>query len=254
MWQDIKLLNATANVLFGVCALLLLLAGIWTLMHRPMFTLQEIQVDGVNNANLRHVNSETIRNNALPRMKGNFFTTNLDNVRHAFELVPWVRKASVRREWPNKLIVNLEEHNPLGTWGDDGQLLSDKGEIFVANLAEAEEDTDLLEFNGPPGSAKDVLEHYLEFKDWFKQISLTPEEVSYSKRYAWLIKLDNGLTVQLGREDNSDVLKERVSRLLRVYPELSNRLKEKIESVDLRYPNGFALKTKIDTAGIERTK
>ncbi|PRC95201.1 cell division protein FtsQ/DivIB [Solimicrobium silvestre] len=242
MWQDIKLLNATANVLFGACALLLLLSGIWVVMHRPMFTLNVIQVEGQDNTVLKHVNSEIIRSTALPRIKGNFFTTNLDTVRSSFEQVPWVRKASVRREWPDKLIVTLEEHMPLGTWGEDGQLLSVKGEIFTANLAEAEEDTKLLEFSGPVGSEKDVLAHYLEFKEWFKAIELTPLAVAYSKRYAWLIKLDNGVAVQLGREENSAVLKERVSRLLHVYPELTNRLQGKIESVDLRYPNGFALK------------
>lgn len=243
MWHDIKLLNATANVLFGVCACSLFLFGLWFVIHRPMFVLTTIQVEGSDNATLRHVNPEIIRSNAVPRIKGNFFTTNLDSVRHAFESVPWVRKASVRREWPDKLIVTLEEHSPLGIWGENGQLLSVKGDVFIANLAEAEEDAELLEFSGPAGSEKEVLAHYLEFKEWFKNISLIPEVVNYSMRYAWLIKLNNGLLVQLGREDNSEILKARVNRLLHVYPELSNRLHGKLESVDLRYPNGFALKT-----------
>lgn len=242
MWQDVKLLNASANFLFGVCALLLLLAGLWVFANQPMFTLKVIDVEGLDNVALRHVNAEIIRSAALPRIKGNFFTTNLDVIRHSFELVPWVRKASVRREWPDKLIVTLEEHVPLGTWGEEGQLLSVKGEVFTANLAEAEEDTRLLEFSGPVGSEKEVMNHFLAFKEWFKPISLAPESVAYSKRYAWLIKMNSGLEVQLGREENSTVLKERVDRLLQVYPELINRLQGKIESVDLRYPNGLALK------------
>jgi len=205
MWQDTKLLNATANVLFGVCALLLLLAGLWLLMNRPMFTLTVIQIEGANNGVLRHVNPQIIRSNALLKLKGNFFTANLDSVRNAFESVPWVRKASVRREWPDRLIVTLEEHSPLGTWGDDGEIFSVKGDVFTANLAEAEEETKLLEFSGPVGSEKEVLAHYLEFKDWFKKIDLIPEAVNYSKRYAWLVRLNNGVTVQLGREENSTV-------------------------------------------------
>jgi len=244
MWQDIKLLNAAANVLFGLCALLLFLAGVWLVMNRPMFTLNVIQIEGSGNNVLKHVNSQIIRSTALRKITGNFFTANLDTIRHAFEMVPWVRKASVRREWPDRLIITLEEHSPLGTWGEDGQILSVKGDVFTANLAEAEEDTRLLEFSGPPGSEKEVLAHYLEFKDWFKAISLTPEAVNYSKRYAWLVRLDNGVEVQLGREENSAMLQERVARLIQVYPELTNRLPGKIESVDLRYPNGLALKAK----------
>lgn len=244
MWQDIKLLNAAANVLYGLCAFMLFLAGVWLVMNRPMFTLNVIQIEGVGNNVLKHVNSQIIRSTALRKITGNFFTANLDTIRHAFEMVPWVRKAGVRREWPDRLIITLEEHSPLGTWGEDGQILSAKGDVFTANLAEAEEDTKLLEFSGPPGSEKEVLAHYLEFKDWFKVISLTPEAVNYSKRYAWLVRLDNGIKVQLGREENSAMLLERVERLIQVYPELTSRLPGKIESVDLRYPNGLALKTK----------
>ncbi len=242
MWQDIKVLNATANILFGACALLLFLGGVWLLMNRPMFTLNVIQIEGWNSNVLKHVNPQIIRSTALGKIRGNFFTTNLDAIRHAFEMVPWVRKASVRREWPDRLIVTLEEHSPLGTWGDDGQILSVKGDVFTANLAEVEEESRLLEFSGPQGSEKDVLQHYLDFKDRFRAISLTPEAVRYSKRYAWEVKLNDGVTVQLGREENSAVLKERVDRLIQVYPELTHRLQGKIESVDLRYPNGLALK------------
>ncbi len=242
MWQDSKLLTTAANFLFGVCALLLLLSGLWVLAHQPLFTLKVIQVVDVENNAPRHVNAEIIRSTAVPRIKGNFFTANLDTVRHAFELVPWVRKASVRREWPDRLIVKLEEHSPLGIWGEEGQLLSVKGEVFTANLAEAEEDTRLLEFSGPVGSEKEVWSHYVQFKDWFNTVGLKPESVAYSKRYAWLVKMDTGMVVQLGREENSDGLKKRVDQLLRVYPELTNRLQGKIESVDLRYPNGLALK------------
>ncbi|MET3105940.1 cell division protein FtsQ [Oxalobacteraceae bacterium GrIS 2.11] len=244
MWQDVKLLNATANVLFGVCALLLFLAALWSLMNRPLFNLNVIQIEGGGDVVLKHVNSQIIRSIAVTKITGNFFTANLDSVRRAFEMVPWVRRASVRREWPDRLIVTLEEHLPLGTWGEDGQILSVKGDVFTANLAEVEEESMLLEFSGPPGSEKEVLAHYLQFKDWFNAISLEPESVNYSKRYAWLVKLNNGLSVELGREENGAMLQERVARLIEVYPELTSRLQGKIESVDLRYPNGLALKAK----------
>lgn len=245
MWHDTKLLNATANVLFGLCVCVVLVTGLWLLINRPMFALSVIQLEGkATNEGvlpLKHVNAEIIRSTALMQLHGNFFTTNLDQVRQTFEQVPWVRKASVRREWPHSLIVTIEEHEVLGTWGEDGQLLSQQGDVFTANLAEAEEDADLLEFTGPAGSEKDVLQHYLEFKQWFGQVGLIPESINYSSRYAWLIKMNTGLMVQLGREESSAVLQERVMRLVKVYPELNARLQGKIESVDLRYANGFAL-------------
>ena len=242
MWHDVKLLNATTNALIALVLLVLLASGLWWVAQRPMFTLKTIRVEGMADAPLRRVNSLTIRASAVPRIKGNFFTADLDAVRAAFESVPWVRKAMVRREWPNKLIVTVEEHRALGTWGDDGRLLSVKGDVFTANLAEAEDDGELLEFEGPDGSEKEVVARFAQFRNWFAPIRLTPEAVHLSNRYAWSVKLDNGMTVELGREQGDALLKERISRLVSVYPQLLERLQGKIENVDMRYPNGLALK------------
>ena len=97
MWHDVKLLNIIANALYALCVLALLAAGMWWLAQRPMFALKAITVRGVGNTELRHANAVTIRNVVLPRMEGNFFTVDLEAVRTAFEDVPWVRRAAVRR-------------------------------------------------------------------------------------------------------------------------------------------------------------
>jgi cell division protein FtsQ len=251
MWQDIKMLNASANALFGIVLLALMMSGVWWVIQRPMFTLKMIQVEGGDKSVLRHINTLTIRDSALPKMTGNFFTTNLDTVRSAFESVSWVRKASVRREWPDKLIVTLEEHQALGTWGEDGRLISVKGDVFTANLAEAEEDTELIEFSGPDGSEKEVLARYLDMKSWFAKISLVPEMVQYSSRYAWSLKLNNGMKVELGRALDESTLQKRVGQLLLVYPQLVASLQGSIESVDMRYPNGLALKSSHSDFGLK---
>lgn len=249
MWHDIRMLNATTNTLLGLVALSVVASGVWWVAQRPMFTLRTIRLESMaDDADLRYVSPSTVRNTALPRIKGNFFTANLDAVRQAFETVPWVRKAAVRREWPNQLIVKIEEHEPLGTWGDNGRLLSVKGDIFTANLAEAEEDGELPEFSGPDGSEKEVLARYRELHDWLAPVKLKPESVYLSSRYAWTVKLDNGVVVQLGREQSKAILKARVDRLVGIYPQLVSHLQDRIESVDMRYPNGLALKAEGLTA------
>ncbi len=238
----------------GLAALALLSSGIWWLAQRPTFTLKTIRVDGTAETQLRRVNALTIRSTALPRIRGNFFTANLDTVRAAFESVPWVRKATVRREWPNTLLVTIEEHEPLGTWGEDGRLVSVKGDVFTANLDEAEEDGELPEFAGPEGSAPEVVLRYAELQKWFEPLGLAPDAVQLSDRYAWKVRLDNGVTVELGREQNPATLQERVSRLVSVYPQLVARLQDRIESVDMRYPNGLALKASGLAFGLDGKK
>ncbi|MDO8299307.1 cell division protein FtsQ/DivIB [Lacisediminimonas sp.] len=242
MWHDIKLLNATAGALLALTLVAVLGAALWWVAQRPMFTLKSIQVEATAQGTLRHISTSTVRATALPRIKGNFFTVNLDGVRAAFESVPWVRKATVRRAWPNGLVVTVEEHQPLGTWGDDGRLLSVAGDIFTANLAEAEEHGDLPAFIGPLGSEREVVTRYHDFQQWFAVAKLKPEKVSLSGRYAWSVKLSNGMTVELGREQSRDTLKARVERLVNIYPQLLARLQDRIESVDMRYPNGLALR------------
>ncbi|MYM87883.1 FtsQ-type POTRA domain-containing protein [Rugamonas sp. FT82W] len=240
MWQDAKALNATASGIFVLTLLACIAAGVWWVAQRPMFTLRTIRIETIGRDELKHVNHLTLRSNALGRIKGNFFTTNLDAVRQAFESVPWVRRATVRREWPDQLIVALEEHEALGTWGEDGKLLSTKGDVFTANLAEAEEDHTLPEFDGPDGSEKEVLSRYDELRTWFAPLKLVPESLSLSGRYAWTVKLNNGMSVALGREQTSTTLKERVDRLMGIYPQLVEHL-QNIETIDMRYQNGLAL-------------
>jgi cell division protein FtsQ len=254
MWQDIKTLNATANALFGLFALMLIAAGLWWVAQRPYFTLKTIRVEGAQQTQLRHISPLIVRSAAVSRIKGNFFTANLDSVRQVFESVPWVSKATVRREWPNELIVTLEEHMPLGTWGEDGRLLSVKGDVFTANLAEAEEDTALLAFDGPTGSEKEVVERLNDLNAWFAPLNLTAEKVELSGRYAWTITLSNGVTVELGREKSNTTLKDRVDRLVAIYPQLVERLQNRIESIDMRYPNGLALKAQGLTVGSDSKK
>ena len=126
--------------------------------------------------------------------------------------------------------------------GEDGRLVSVQGDVFTANLAEAEEDGELPEFAGPSGSEKEVIARYQDLQEWFAPANLVPESVQLSGRYAWSVKFNNGMMVELGREQSREALKARVERLVGIYPQLVARLQDRIESVDMRYPNGLALK------------
>jgi cell division protein FtsQ len=222
-----------------------------------MFALKSIRIEpvaitevvGTVAPALRHVNAATIRQAALPSLlastSGNFFTVDLEAVRRAFETVAWVRRAQVRREWPNRLVVRIEEHQVLGTW-DDGRLVNTFGELFTANPAEAEEDNRTLpELAGPEGSERDVASRYVDFRSWFARLALVPDQVTLSPRYAWTVHFDNGtdsgLTVDLGRERDGNTVPERVLRILNAWPALTARW-PKPTLIDLRYPNGFALR------------
>ena len=254
MWHDVRALNATASTLLAATLLAGLASGVWWLSQRPMFLLRQVRIESLYKIDLKHVNELTVRNSVLGKLRGNFFTTDLDQVRTTFEAVPWVRRATVRREWPDGLIVEVEEHEALGTWGE-GRLLSVKGDVFTANLAEADDDHELPAFFGPAGSEKDVLARFSELRSWFAPVKLVPQELALSSRYAWTVKLDNGMSVELGREQDKNTVKARVQRLVGVYPQLVARLQEgRIDTIDMRYPNGLALSSAALTVPTDATK
>jgi cell division protein FtsQ len=236
MWHNVRQLNLIASMLYALAAGLLLAgAAVWVI-QRPMFTLHEIQIDG----DIEHINMPTVRASIIGRLHGNFFTANLDAARSAFESMPWVRRAGIRRVWPDRLAVTLEEYKPLGTWGGD-QLVSVDGELFTANQGELGAD-ELPALAGPDGSAKEVVDKYHEFIDWFAPLGIKPVEVTLSPRYAWSVKFSDGMEIELGRERDQDTLWTRSNRLISTWSEVTQRWGKQIESVDLRYPNGFAVR------------
>lgn len=248
MWHNARLLNLIASALYALVALMALAAGLLWLAQRPVFAITHVVVAPMDGGALRHVNAPSVRANAVGKLTGNFFTLDLNAARQVFESVPWVRRASVRREWPNGLTVEVEEHEALGTWGaaDSGRLVNTYGEVFVANTAEAEEDAQLLALDGPPDSEGDVIEKLEVMREWFKPLKAEPMAVALSGRYAWRTKLSNGMVVELGREQNDEeraAMEQRVKRFVAAWPQVTEQWGKQIDYADLRYPNGFAIRT-----------
>lgn len=255
MFNDIRLMNFFTRVVLAVLMLVALFAGYRWLALQPYFEYRVIYLRGAEQAALRYVDDATVRSAALPRLRGNFFTGDLHAMRAAFETVPWVHHASVRREWPNKLQVTVEEYVALGTWDDiDGRLLSVDGVIFSANLDEAEQEGKLIELAGPDDSAAEVAARTLELQASLAPVKLKLRALTLSKRYAWTAKLDNGITLYLGREQTAGELKTRVDRFVSVYPALAARFSNRIESIDMRYPNGLALRQRGQSAPVNNMK
>jgi len=167
---------------------------------------------------------------ALPRISGNFFAADLAEVRASVEKLPWVRHVAVRRVWPGRLEISIEEHVALARWGDDA-LVNTFGERFIGKTQEA-----LPTFIGPPGTQAEVARRYARFSAIVAPLGTRIERVALSARHAWQLRLANGLHLALGRD--ADQAESRLRRFVQVYPTVKN----KNEYVDLRYPNGFAVR------------
>ena len=242
MWNKPHVLNALADLLFLVgLAALLAVGAVWlvrvpTLPIREVVFAQELQY-------VRRLEVEQVLPGAL---KGNFFSVNLDAVRGALEKLPWIRRAEVRRIWPARLEVRVEEHRPAARWEVEGapahnEMVNTFGEVFAANLSPAEAGR-LPVLHGPVGTAPDLLKRYEEWREAFRPLGQRPVAVQLSPRLSWQLRLENGMAVELGREQPKSPVGGRLARFIEVYGETVGKRDPLPAVVDLRYPNGFALR------------
>lgn len=238
MWNKPQLLNALSDLLI-LAAAAALLAGmaVW-LLRVPALPVRQV----VFTQELAHTQRADLEEALPPVLRGNFFSIDLEAVRGALGKLPWVRKVELRRVWPARLEVKIEEHRPVARWGEGrGELVNSFGEVFAATPPETEL-ASLPILYGPQGTAPEVLKRYGEFVGDFQPLGQKPVQVTLSPRLAWQLKLENGMFVDLGREQPKSPVGVRLARFIEVYPESAGKRATRPAVVDLRYPNGFAMR------------
>lgn len=213
------------------------------LAAQPWFALRTIEVKSP----VAHVTEAQIRLVAERQVAGTFFTVDLERVQGSLEKLPWVREARVERRWPDTLVVSLVEHVPLARWNDDA-LVNDRGDVFVAAVAAR-----LPRLSGPEDSSEEVVAAYRRHQFALAPLGLTIRELRLSPRRAWRVRLDNGMQLALGREQTD----ARLARFIALYPRVFGAAPAVAQvaastsaepaampvTVDLRYSDGFAVRT-----------
>ena len=129
MWDNAALLRNIANTLLvlSVCAILYGIA--YYVVHLP-------DVFPVNSVRLNDVPQKVVATEVLQvvrsEVRGNLFTADIERLRRSLEKLPWVRKVTIRREFPDRLVMQMEEHQALAHW-NNGELINQQGELFVAS-------------------------------------------------------------------------------------------------------------------------
>ena len=238
---DVKLMHMTASILLAGFAMMAAVVAVKWVARLPMFDIAGITVTG----DVSHNSVLNLRANVAPRFGGTFFTVDLARVRAAFEAVPWVRQAVVRRDFPNRLRVQLQEHQAVAYWGSDDalKLINSFGEVFEANVGEVEQDM-LPRLNGPEGQSAEVLQMYRTLRPMFDTLELPLEQLELSDRGSWRAQLESGADLELGRGDPAEIT-ARVQRFLKTVTQVASRYGRRVnalEAADLRHENGYAIK------------
>ena len=232
MWDDARQLNAIAVTLTVIAAAFLSWAVVGWATRLSAFDYRDVVVTTpLARASGAHL--ETVIRSEL---RGTFFTMDLDAARAALARVPWVRAVALRRQWPRRLEIEVDEHEPLARWNDSA-LVNTRGEVFAANWA-----GELPEFNGPDGQSGVMTQRYREWGALLAPLALRLRGLSLSPRGGWQLRTadDAGaMTLELGRDDVAG----RLSRFIAVHARTIGvlaRAGKHVDQVDLRYRNGFA--------------
>jgi cell division protein FtsQ len=232
MWDDAKQMNALAITLTAITMLGLAWVAVTWFVRQPSFAFRDVVVT----APLERANGAHLEAVIREELTGTFFTMDLARARNALNEVPWIRSVALRRQWPHRLEVTVDEHEPLARW-NDAALVSTRGEVFTAQWR-----GELPQFNGPEGRAEEIAARYRTWSDALQPVALTVTQVRLSPRGGWQVKTTGAagpLTIELGRDEPD----ARLARFVAVHGRTLGALARsgtRIDAVDLRYRNGFA--------------
>jgi cell division protein FtsQ len=225
MWDNPTALNGLTRLILAVTVLF----ALWMAGRQAVVSwlpIRQVEVSGA-------VHPETLKSvrSALSGLSGDLMTVDLEAAQRGLEALPWVRTATVRRVWPDSLAITVEEHVPAAAWNDLA-VMDVRGDVFPVTPWKS-----LPRIYAQEGMEKDVAQRYAEFSALLGGAGWRIADIHVDARYAWVLTLSDGLTIDLGRER----LKERLKRFVTFYPLAAEKLAG-ISRVDMRYPNGFAAK------------
>lgn len=186
-------------------------------------------------ASYEHISHQQLENILASYLTKSFFTLPVNQLYHTLTQLPWAEEIDIERIWPDTLKIVLKEKRPLATWND--VILTTQGDIIADQTAAAESHS-LPHLSGPPQDLTDVLQMYKKMSKILSIYGLSVGTLERRQNHAWEMTLKNGIVLKLGKQD----IPERLTRFCKAFPTVFAEKAEQLVSVDLRYPEGMAVK------------
>lgn len=236
--------NAAAIRMMAVAGLLLSLSVVgWREIKAQGADLMPVKYVRVEGA-FQYIAKDTIKRLLGEQVMDGFYNADLQRIQTAVKALPWADKVEVQRIWPDALKVRISEHHPVARWGRRS-LLNNQGELFVPDNVDEFEQLPMI--IGPEGQQRKLLEVMKGLSVTLRDRSMNLKEFVVNERRAWKVILASGLEIKLGRKSPL----ENMQRFLRTVDLLGEQRVAMMTSVDLRYPNGYAVTWKKDAEEID---
>ncbi|SEP60438.1 cell division protein FtsQ [Ectothiorhodospira magna] len=232
-WREPRLHRALRTLLLAAALIMLVVAGqgaVTYLMEPDTLPVRTVTLEG----ELRHLHPDTLSAVVTPHLQAGFLALDLRQMEASVQALPWVRGVWLRREWPDRIVIQIEEQVPVARWGNDA-LVNQYGELFHPALSEAPEGLPFLE--GRQGRQRQLMERFLAVQARLADVGLEVSGLREDARRSWVIQLEDGGQVLMGRGMDTD----RLDRLVRMYPRLEAHRDHPIKRIDMRYTNGIAV-------------
>ena len=242
-WNSPARLNRLSGLLAAISGLVLIGLFFFWMANRPVFVVKRVIVESVA-GDLKHVSASQIHAAVAETLNGTVLSADLVQIHRSLQAIPWIRSVTVRRIWPNRLLVRLEEQRAVAVW-PNGRLVNNAGESFAALAADHEENCRLIPLAGPAGSERLVLDRARLLAQWIAPTQRHLQRLTLSEQYAWTAELSGGLVIELGRDALATPVEERVRMFVKTQPWLAQRLGSpgelpRLARADLRYAIGYA--------------
>lgn len=191
--------------------------------------IEKIRISG----QFKELDTTRLEQQLKPYLGAGFFSVDIQQIQQLVSTQPWIQSVSVRRIWPDQIMVSVVEKKAYARW-DDEHLLSTQAAIFKAETGKFKH---LPLLNGYEGQSEAVLKRYLQISKIFGDRDINVSEYREDSKGALTLLLDGQLKVSLGSDNNQ----QKIEHMLAVYPQQIKPRSDQIQHIDFRYSNGFAI-------------
>ena len=243
LWNCPNSMTTVTRIVLMFSVLCLIITMFQWFFSQPNFHLNYLILN-ISSDNVQHVKPKELKKLVIMELNGTALTTDLGPIYKSVLSHPWIKEATVRRIWPNKILVNLVEHNIIGVWSD-GRFVTQAGKLLQFDKLQSEsirkeKNCFLLKLDGSNETVTAVLDRASMISKKASKVGLQTTGVQLTSQYDWRVFFSNGMKMELGGENLETPLEKRLDNFFNSIAWVRKKIKKDLISVDLRYAQGFA--------------